>query len=138
MRSALLFLVLAAACGDDGGPSPADAAVQNDSAVDAPANTCTTPTSCACFTNYDCPDEDACVSQDDTGANVYCVPGTRGTGTVGTACTGEADCKSALCVDSDSSGMVCSDVCDDANDCVPSLPNCLFIATDGVSICAPS
>ena len=132
MRHALSVLVVLGACGgDDGGTSvPADAAVTADAA-------CPTATSCPCFSNYDCPDGYACVSGDSSGTNVYCQPGARGTGTVGTACTGEADCKSALCVDSDSSGMVCSDVCTDASGCAPALPNCLFIVTEGVSICAP-
>jgi hypothetical protein len=136
MRILLVLGVLAAACGDDGGPAPADAARANDAAADSPQNACPTATSCPCFTNYDCPDSYACVSQDDTGTNIYCVPGQRGTGAVGAPCTGEADCASALCVDG-SSGMSCSDLCDSEMDCVTSLPMCIAIVGEGISICAP-
>jgi len=137
MRIWIGIALAASACGEDTKPTP-DAAITLDAeSIDAPGATCPTSTSCPCFTNYDCPAGYRCHSQDDTGTMVYCEQGARGTGAVGTACTGEADCASALCVDTDSAGMQCSDLCEDGTMCTADLPTCLFIATEGISICAP-
>jgi hypothetical protein len=99
---------------------------------------CTTATDCPCFSSDDCGPGFYCHSQDSSGANVFCVPGARGTGGPGDSCSGEADCASALCTDSASSGMKCSALCDIAAECPASLPRCIYIGF-GVdrSICSP-
>jgi hypothetical protein len=133
-----VFVTCVIACGgNDDPPTPIDAAIAVDASIDAPPPACPTATSCPCFSNYDCPTGYACVSQDNTGTNVYCVPGQRGTGALGAPCTGEGDCASALCVDDVDNGMSCSDVCDTDPTCTAKLPDCTFITTVGVSICTP-
>ena len=99
---------------------------------------CAVATDCPCFSSDDCGPGFSCHSQDSSGANVFCVPGARGAGEAGDSCTGEADCASALCTDSASSGMKCSALCDLAAECPPSLPRCIYIGF-GVdrSICSP-
>src|SRR5262245_14574590 len=73
----------------DGGASPGD-----DAAVVGPD--CSQPGACPCFTSYDCPAGTYCHAESEM--QVYCTPGARGTGGLGATCTGERDCKSALCV----------------------------------------
>lgn len=99
---------------------------------------CTVETDCPCFSSDDCGPGFYCHSKDSTGANVFCVPGARGTGLAGGACAGEADCSSALCTDSSSTGMRCSALCDVPAECPVTLPRCTYIGF-GVdrSICAP-
>jgi hypothetical protein len=140
-RALVPALVALTACGGDDGPKPQlDAAVTSTdaSSVDA-ANLCPTLTSCPCFTNSDCPDGFACVSQDSSGTMVSCVAGPRGTGALGATCTTEADCASALCLDTNG-GLFCSTVCDEAMqgaDCITALPDCTFIAGPDIAICTP-
>jgi len=100
--------------------------------------TCAVKTDCPCFSSDDCGPGFTCHSEDSTGVNVFCIPGARGAGLVGAGCIGEADCASAPCTDSTSSGMKCSALCGGAVDCVPSLPRCIDIGF-GVnrSICSP-
>lgn len=99
---------------------------------------CAVKTDCPCFSSEDCGPGFTCHSEDNTGTQVWCVAGARGAGLAGDACTGEADCLSALCTDSASAGMRCSALCDTAADCPASLPKCQYIGF-GVdrSICAP-
>ena len=137
MQRTMFGLACLVGCGGDDAPGARDAAVVVDTTPDAGPNACPTNTSCPCFTNYDCPTGYACVSQDNSGTKVDCLPGTRGTGALGVACTGEADCASALCVDGTNGGLFCSDLCDMTTVCPVDLPSCTFITTFGVSICTP-
>ncbi len=108
--------------GDDAGAdagrdagAPADAGTHPDGGSPYrywDGGSCTTATDCPCFSSDDCGPGFYCHSQDSSGANVFCVPGARGTGRPGDSCSGEADCASALCTDSASSGMKCSALCD--------------------------
>ncbi|MHB8877501.1 MAG: hypothetical protein ACYC8T_27740, partial [Myxococcaceae bacterium] len=100
--------------------------------------TCAVKTDCPCFSSDDCPPTHWCHSEDTSGLHVYCVAGTRGSGVAGAACTGEADCASALCTDSSISGQRCSALCDSPSECPAVLPKCLYVGF-GVdrSICAP-
>ena len=100
--------------------------------------TCTVKTDCPCFSNDDCAPDFHCVSEDATGLHVYCLPGARGTGAPGTACTVEGDCASALCVEPSSGPHLCSRLCDVPADCPSSLPRCIYIGF-GVdrSVCSP-
>lgn len=100
--------------------------------------TCTLATDCPCFSSDDCGPGFYCHSEDSTGLKVFCVPGARGTGLAGDPCAGEADCLSALCTDSSSTGKRCSALCDLPAECPPTLPRCVYIGF-GVdrSICAP-
>lgn len=100
--------------------------------------TCAVKTDCPCFSSDDCGPGFYCHSEDTTGTQVWCVPGARGAGLAGDACTGEADCLSALCTDSASTGMRCSALCTDMADCPASLPTCQYVGF-GVdrSLCAP-
>lgn len=167
--SALLSLLVLAACSSTVGPATdagTDAgridAGQNDSGeidsgtldagrdagpvtVDAgccdfwDGGSCAVKTDCPCFSSDDCPPTHWCHSEDDTGANVFCIPGARGTGLVGDGCTGETDCRSALCISSSTAGMRCSALCvEDAGTCHPSLPRCLYVGF-GVDrfLCSP-
>ncbi len=95
-------------------------------------------TDCPCFSNDDCGPGFRCVSEDNTGTQVWCVPGARGTGAPGDVCTVEGDCASALCVEPNMGPSRCSRLCETANDCPPTLPRCLYIGF-GVdrSICSP-
>lgn len=133
-RSALVFAIALAACGDDGTPRPdgpvADAVADTtvDTQTDA-ATACTTPNECPCFSNDDCPDGTRCHAADRN--NVYCEPGPRGTGAAGATCSGENDCASALCVEG-SDVMRCSRTCMIPADCPAELPRCL----GGLGICA--
>ena len=99
---------------------------------------CAVETDCPCFSSDDCGPGFYCHSKDSTGANVFCVAGARGTGLAGDTCAGEADCLSALCTDSTSTGMRCSALCDVPAECPATLPRCTYIGF-GVdrSICAP-
>jgi hypothetical protein len=146
MRRLLLLTCLALACGGgDGGDPDASPAGGGDgsSAADARATAdasglCSVPVDCPCFTNYDCPDSHACVSQDESGENVFCVAGPRGTGEAGEPCEGEKDCKSALCVEDDQGDLLCSDVCEEDRECPDNLPDCLYLGFGlDLSICAP-
>lgn len=101
--------------------------------------TCAVKEDCPCFSSDDCGPGFTCHSEDDTGYEVWCVPGQRGTGLAGDPCTGEADCLSALCTDSVDVGVMrCSSLCGDDADCPPSQPRCTYIGF-GIdrSICAP-
>ncbi len=100
--------------------------------------TCTVKTDCPCFSSDDCGPGFTCHSEDTSGTNVFCVPGTRGAGLVGAPCAGEADCLSALCIDSATTGQNCSALCDSVADCVSALPRCLYIPFGPAqSICSP-
>ena len=143
----LCLALFAAACGgdDDGGDgSSGDAGAADAAALDASpippdgAAACA-PGACPCFTNYDCPDGYACTSQDESGEEVWCTPGERGTGLAGEPCEGEGDCRSALCIDDHEGKLLCSDLCEDETTCPDSLPTCLYIGF-GIdeSICAPA
>ncbi len=101
--------------------------------------TCATKTDCPCFSSDDCGPGFYCHSEDSSGFNVYCVPGQRGAGLVGTACTGEADCLSSLCVSSNNDGGDrCSAICDVNAECHTTLPTCFYVGF-GIerSICSP-
>jgi hypothetical protein len=137
-----LAALLALACSSGGSAPVPDAGVDapgsNDAAAaDAAAAACQSAGDCPCFSNYDCPETHACTSLDDTGENVWCLEGPRGTGIAGAPCDGEADCASALCIEDDT-GSFCSDRCEGPADCPDELPQCLFIGF-GVDemICAP-
>jgi hypothetical protein len=99
---------------------------------------CTVKTDCPCFSSDDCAPTHWCQSEDETGANVFCVPGARGPGQVGDPCTGQEDCASALCIEASDGGEHCSALCDTMADCPAELPTCQYIGF-GVerSICAP-
>ncbi|MDB4964100.1 MAG: repeat domain protein [Myxococcales bacterium] len=131
LPAALWLAVIA--CGDPPPPTP-DASLDapRDSASDARA--CAMPGDCPCFSNYDCPDTHACVSQDPGGEMVSCVEGARGQGAPGTPCTGEADCASALCVDDANGGMRCSDICSSPSTCPPELPRCISLGGEGICV----
>lgn len=120
----------------DGGTVPADAEVVE---FDAATLVCDGPGACECFSNYDCPATHACTSLDETGENVWCLEGPRGTGEAGDPCEDETDCESALCVEGDGGQFYCSDLCETADTCPDELPECLYIGF-GIdeSICAPS
>ena len=111
-------------CVGDETSKPPDAAMQM---IDAAV--CATPAECPCFSNYDCPASHVCKSM---GQTVACVVGARGTGAPGTACTGEQDCATALCVEDATGGMRCSDLCRTASTCPPELPRCIAIGEDGI------
>ncbi len=100
--------------------------------------TCAVKTECPCFSSDDCGPGFTCHSEDSSGTKVFCIPGARGAGLVGAACTGERDCLSALCVDSTSSGQKCSALCEVVGECAVPLPRCTYIGF-GVdrSICSP-
>ncbi len=124
-RCAVLACCLVA-CGSDT-PSPGDAPLTSDTAPDA-ASVCTMPNECPCFSNDDCPAGTRCHSD---GADVYCMPGPRGTGAAGSVCTTEDDCESSLCVEGTDT-MRCSKTCTSPTECPPELPRCL----GGIGICA--
>jgi hypothetical protein len=98
---------------------------------------CATKTDCPCFSSDDCGPGFTCQSEDSSGLNVWCKPGTRGDGGVGAACAVEGDCESALCTDSNA-GMYCSALCSGDGDCPSVLPRCVYIGF-GIerSICSP-
>ena len=81
-----------------------------------------------CFSNYDCLDaNDRCEDVgEEVGFVVCCVPGARGAGVAGDACTQEHDCASSICIDN-----LCSDTCTDVNDCPTSMQSCTPIAFSG-------
>jgi hypothetical protein len=124
--------------GDGADASRPDAPAAADAGLDAPAASCTAPGECPCFSNYDCADTHACTSLDDTGENVWCLEGERGSGEAGVPCEDETDCASALCVEDSEGGFRCSDICEeDNNQCPEELPRCLFIGFGvDVFICA--
>lgn len=133
MRAALV-LGIVVGCGGDAPTPPVDAAD-----LDATVGACAVAGDCPCFSNYDCPAATACTSLDDSGTQVWCLPGPRGAGAAGDACTGEADCATSLCVDALGGGLACSDRCLLPSDCPANLPACVFIGF-GIDemICAPS
>ena len=126
--------------GDDGDPPDTDAAALVDAAVvvDADPRVCEVAGDCACFANVDCPASTRCHALDDSGENVWCLPGPRGAGGLGVACTIDDDCASALCVEDGAADLRCSILCENDDDCSGTLADCLFIGF-GVdeSICAP-
>lgn len=100
---------------------------------------CAVKTECPCFSSDDCGPGFTCRSEDSSGTQVWCVPGARGDGGVGAACSLEGDCLSALCVTGGSASQsVCSALCDTAADCAPAVPRCTYIGF-GVdrAICQP-
>lgn len=139
MSRALLAIMLAVAVGCSSAPSSGpDASIDAAPVVDL-AVLCSGADACAsCFSNDDCPPAETCHSFDSTGERIYCVPGARGTSPAGAPCTSEADCASALCIESDKAGHLCSALCVDAGSCPPALPRCIYIGF-GVdrSICSP-
>jgi hypothetical protein len=138
VRTLLLLIALASACGGSDPKPIIDAATVDAATASADATPlCAAPGDCPCFTNYDCPPTHACVSQDPSGTMVSCVEGPRGTGAAGTPCTGEADCASALCVEDSNGGLQCSDVCESAATCPASLPRCIFLGDVGICARAP-
>ncbi len=98
---------------------------------------CAVKTDCPCFSSDDCAPSFYCHSENASGADVYCVPGARGDGGLGTPCTGEADCSSALCIEH-TSGDRCTVLCENMSECGNGFPKCLYVGF-GVdrSICAP-
>jgi hypothetical protein len=133
-----------AACGGGGGDDepavdapapPIDAAPP----ADADQRSCEVAGDCACFSNADCPAPTRCHALDDSGEQVWCLPGARGAGGLGEACTIDDDCASALCVEDSAAALRCSILCDTDDDCGGTLADCLFIGF-GVdeSICAPA
>lgn len=138
-----LALVLWVTTGCGGGePADPDAAPISDAATpgpDADQRVCEAAGDCACFSNADCPATTRCHALDDSGAQVWCLPGDRGAGGLGVACTVDDDCASALCVEDSEATLRCSILCDTDDDCGDTLADCLFIGF-GVdeSICAPA
>ena len=123
---------------------PTDAGTPDGGSADAGSSrywdggTCAVKTDCPCFSSDDCAPTFWCHSEDNTGANVFCIPGARGAGAAGAACVGETDCASALCIDSSTAGQRCSAICDQPAECPASLPKCLYVGF-GVdrSLCSP-
>lgn len=146
--AAIVVAGLAAGCGSEGAapaidapPGALDAAVVVADAAppaDADLRVCAVAGDCACFSNADCPAETRCHALDDSGTEVWCLPGARGAGALGEACTIDDDCASALCVEDANAELRCSILCTDETDCGGTLPRCLYIGF-GVdeSICAP-
>lgn len=111
-----------------------DAGTLSDAGADAgtccrfwDGGTCTIKTQCPCFSSDDCPPTHRCQSEDDTDTNVFCVPGARGTQGLGKPCASEADCQSALCVDTVTAGLTCSALCYATKECPAVLPRCIYV-----------
>ena len=114
----LLLLAALAACTPSGGAG--DAGVLEACGDGGPP---------ACFSNADCPADQRCTTPtnaDPTIPITCCLPGSRGTGDAGEACTGLDDCASAICAYTPS-GPLCSQSCDAG--CPPSLPVCVTVDT---------
>lgn len=129
--------VVADAGADAGAVVDAGEAADAGAPADAGKN-CAVKEDCPCFANDDCPAAYACTSFDATGTMVYCVPGARGTGPAGVACTKESDCQSALCVDIADGGMACSKLCSQNAECPnPPFTRCLYVGFGiNASLCA--
>lgn len=85
--------------------------------------------SCQMGLRCECTEEDGCA----------CQPGERGTGRNGVdSCTAQEDCASSLCVELTNDTGLCSDECDDDNDCEPGLPRCLPVFGLSFNICSPA
>ncbi len=148
MRCAAIVVAgLACGCGSDGTAPDAAVGVPDSAVVavdaaegspDADVRVCAAAGDCACFSNADCPADTRCHALDNSGVEVWCLPGARGAGALGDTCTIDDDCGSALCVEDANADLRCSILCTDETDCGGSLPRCLYIGF-GVdeSICAP-
>ncbi|MCB9642791.1 MAG: hypothetical protein H6728_06905 [Myxococcales bacterium] len=80
----------------------------------------------SCGFNKDCPANERCECDEQTGC--FCKVGTRGTGKNGVdTCTSGNDCESALCIEGNEASFYCSDECTTDSDCGPNLPQCLSI-----------
>jgi hypothetical protein len=129
--------VTAATTGQGGatsGTSGATSTSQGGSGGVAPVMACSEIPAADCFSNFDCPAAaDRCENRGTADLQVpCCVPGPRGAGKLGEACTGENDCKSALCLGKGTTNL-CTDTCTKATDCPASLPKCITIAFSGSS-----
>lgn len=115
-----------------GGGTSAASTGQGGAGGSAPVMACSEIPAMDCFSSYDCPAAaDRCENRGTADLQVpCCVPGSRGAGKLGEACTGENDCKSALCLGKGTTNL-CTDRCMTAADCPASLPKCITIAFSG-------
>ena len=131
----IVFVLLLAGCGSSatqGMDAGVDAATSSDAAVAAGD----LGAGAECTFNRDCIAEARCACDESTGC--FCELGARGTGKNGVdACTTGNDCASSLCVEGPGGAYVCSDECNDVNDCGGKLPLCVNVALLG-KICARS
>lgn len=125
----------AGAAGSAGEDAGTDAAVEVDGAAGAtgedaavgPVSSCSELSTTDCFSNLDCPAERRCQNAGTELESVpCCVPGARGTGAAGTACTLELDCESAVCIEG-----LCSKTCTQDEDCPAGMKSCVPIAFSG-------
>lgn len=130
---------MAGAAGGAGEDAGTDASVEidgaagatgEDAAVDSsvgPVSSCSELSTTDCFSNLDCPAERRCQNAGTELDPVpCCVPGARGTGAAGTACTLELDCESAVCIEG-----LCSKTCTQDEDCPAGMKSCIPIAFSG-------
>jgi hypothetical protein len=83
-----------------------------------------------CAFNRECAAAERCECDETSGC--FCLPGARGTGVLGDACTTGNDCASAVCVEGPTGGTsFCSDECGDDGDCMEPLARCLDVAFVG-------
>lgn len=101
----------------DGGPTSADAAVGTQ-----------------CSFNRDCEASSVC---DCAEFPCTCQLGTRGTGAVGTPCTDEDDCASAVCINENTTDSYCTDACTDTSVCGGVATECVFVSFVGMACAAP-
>lgn len=89
-----------------------------------------------CAFNRDCQAALRCECDEDTGC--FCKPGARGTGQVGVdTCDSGNQCASSLCVEGPTNGeSICSDECEDEDDCGGKLPRCIAVFGIPEPICA--
>lgn len=82
-----------------------------------------------CSFNADCGESLRCACDGDCS----CQPGVRGTGRLGEPCESGDDCASSVCVEGPDTAadFLCSDACDDDDDCTGDLPVCADIALVG-------
>lgn len=93
-----------------------------------------------CFSNLDCMAADRCENKGTSDVPVpCCVPGARGTGKSGDACSVDNDCQTSLCIET-AAGYRCSGECMSDNDCPAELPSCTEVPAilGQGSFCFPS
>lgn len=127
---------------DTGGSGGATASTTTSSSTttSVPIAACTEIGAEDCFSNLDCMASDRCENKGTSDTPVpCCVPGARGTGKSGDACSVDNDCETSLCIET-SAGFRCAGECTTDNDCPPELPYCTKVPAilGQGSFCFPS
>lgn len=92
-----------------------------------PVMSCSEIDATDCFSNLDCMSADRCENKGTSEVPVpCCVPGARGTGKLGDACSVDNDCDTSLCIET-SNGYRCSGECQGDTDCISALPSCVTV-----------